>query len=103
MMFPKDKALRDEKYLLHLRTQPCLISGLYAHDGESVVPCHIGTRGRGIKSDDSLAFPLLNRFHVMQPEMGEISMYRKHLPDYVFLLCLKAYARELYREYKESR
>lgn len=102
MMFAKQMALRDEKYLLHLRTRPCLITGLYALPDESVVACHLGTRGRGIKSDDSLALPLLNRFHIMQPQMGEVSMYREHLPDDVFLLCLKAYARELYAEYKES-
>lgn len=103
MMFPKEKALRDQKWLDHLKTRPCLISGLYAHDAESVVPCHLGTRGRGIKSSDDEVLPLLNKYHVMQPQLGEISMYREHLPDDVFLLCLKAYARQIYREWKEGR
>ncbi len=102
MMFPKDKALRDEKWLLHLRTVPCLISGLYAHNNESVIACHLGTRGRSIKSSDNEVLPLLNRYHVLQPQMGEMSMYREHLPDDVLLLCLKAYARALYKEWKDG-
>lgn len=99
----KDKALRDPQYLLFLRTQPCLISGVYAYDGESVVACHVGTRGRGIKSGDDETLPLLDRWHRLGHQHGEISMFREHLPDDVLRAALRAYARELYREYKESR
>ena len=103
MMFSKEKALRDQKWLDHLKTRPCLISGLYAHDNESVVPCHLGTRGRSIKSSDNEVLPLLNQYHVLQPQMGEISMYRKYLPDDVFLMALKALARELYAAWKAGK
>jgi hypothetical protein len=52
--------LRDPAYLVHLRSLPCIVTGQYANDSESVVAAHIGTAGTGIKSPDNWALPMLN-------------------------------------------
>lgn len=103
MMFPKPQAMRDPEYLLHLRTEPCIVSGHRATEWLAVDPSHVGSRGRGIKSDDSLALPIRHDLHVELHQHGEVSFYRKNLPDDVLMLCVKAYCREKYREWKEGR
>lgn len=97
---PKLVIVRDRKWLDTLRTYPDLITGNYGDEYESVVPAHVGTLGKGIKSSDDEALNLLDRWHKLQPVMGEMSMYRTYLPDDVLRDALRAYAREMYQKYK---
>lgn len=94
---PKQNPIRDRAYLTWLRTQPCIVSG---YTGEDVDPAHIGTLGRGIKSGDDEALPLRHIYHMQGHGSGEMSMFRQCLPDDVLRAALRAYARELYREYR---
>ena len=88
--------LRDPAYLIHLRSQPCIITGQYGDEYESVVAAHIGTAGKGIKAPDNWALPMLNRFHQMGHNSGEISMLRRELPDRVLRDAVRAYAEQYY-------
>jgi len=92
-------ALRDRKYLDWLRTQPCVLTGWRGSDYEGVDPAHIGTRGKGLKSSDDEVLPIRHSLHVEGHNGGEMTMFRKHLPDDVLREALRAYARELYRNY----
>jgi hypothetical protein len=94
--------LRDRKYLDWLRTQRCILCGLHGHDYDVVDPCHIGTAGKGIKSPDNEALPIRHMFHQEMHSKGEISTLRRLLPDDVLRLALRAYAREMYREWKDG-
>lgn len=94
--------IRDRKYLIWLRSQRCLLTGLYGNDHESVVPMHVGTAGRGLKSSDDEAIPVLNRLHMEGHQHGEISMLRKHAPDDVLRAAFRALARERYRKWKKD-
>jgi hypothetical protein len=98
----KQPILRDRAYLDWLRTQPCIITGWLGDECQAVDPAHIGTAGRGIKSPDNEALPLAHYLHVLAHNKGEISMFRERLPDDVLRAALRALAREMYREYKES-
>lgn len=95
----KEPIVRDQEYLDWLKTQRCLITGRYGTEWESVDPAHIGTLGKGIKRGDDEVLPVLHRFHHHGHGSGEISMFREQLPDAILRLALRAYARELYREY----
>ena len=99
---PKVKTLRDPSYLKWLRDQPCLFTGSYATEGESVIACHIGTGGKGIKSADNEAIPLLDVFHKMGHQKGEISMIREHAPDWLIRAAFRLYARAMYKQYKDD-
>ena len=90
--------LRDPDYLKWLRDQPCLFTGIRAHDMESVVAAHIGTLGRGIKSPDNEVIPVLDWVHSLMHTHGEIGVLRD-FPDDVIRAAFRAYARELYAEY----
>ena len=93
---PKLSVVRDRSWLDTLRTYPDLITGTYGNENESVVPAHIGTLGRGIKIGDDNALPLLDRWHKLGHQQGEMSMFRKHLPDHILRDALRALAREWY-------
>ena len=92
----------DRKYLDFLQTQPCIICGLPGNEWETVEPAHVGTYARGAKTDDE-ALPLLHRYHAEAHQHGEMTMFRKHLPDYVLREALRAYARHLYAEWKAGQ
>jgi len=96
---PKVKTLRDPAYLLWLRDQPCLISGLSATDSESVVAAHLGTGGKGIKSPDNEAIPVLNSRHQNMHVYGEVRTLRS-APDWLIRDAFRALAREMYAKYK---
>lgn len=97
---PKNRrCLRDRKYLDHLRTERCLITGQYGDESDAVDPMHIGTAGKGLKSPDNEALPIKHSLHVMAHQNGEISMFRRHAPDWLLRSALRAYARELYGEW----
>lgn len=94
--------LRDPAYLLYLRSQPCIITGQYANDNESVVAAHIGTAGKGVKSPDDWALPLSHWVHQECHQKGEISTLRRLSPDWLLRAAFRALAEKLYREWKEA-
>lgn len=96
LLVPKLAVVRDQKWLDHLKTERCIITGQYGHDYESVDPAHIGTLGRGMKRSDDEVLPILHRFHAKGHNAGEISMFRENVPDDVLRDALRAYAREMY-------
>lgn len=98
-LIPKLTIIRDRAYLDWLHTEACIVTGLR---GETVEPAHIGTLGKGIKRSDDEVLPLEHRFHANGHNAGEISMFRKMLPDYVLREALRAYARQAYQAYLAS-
>ncbi len=99
---PKLNPVRDRKYPDSLRDQPCILTGWTATEEFAVDPMHIGTLGKGIKSSDDEALPVRHEYHVRGHNEGEISMFRKHAPDWLLREALREYARRLYREYRAS-
>ena len=98
----KNPPIRDKKYLLWLRTQPCVITGYYGDETYAVDPMHVGTYGKGMKSSDDQVLPVVHRYHRLAHQNGEITMFRKNAPDWLLRAALRAYAREMYREWKET-
>lgn len=94
---------RDRKYLDYLRSQPCILTGFHPTEYEAVDPCHIGTAGKGLKSSDDEALPIRHSLHLEGHNGGEISMLRKHAPNWLIRDAFRAYARELYRRYMKER
>lgn len=99
-MFPKAEPVRDRSYLDFLRGERCILTGLPAQHGNPVVPAHVGTLGKGIKSGDDEALPFLSSLHMEGHQHGEVSMLRKHAPDDVIRAAFRALARERYRAWK---
>ena len=97
---PKQNPVRDDAYLKWLRDQPCILTGWTATETSAVDPMHIGTLGKSIKSSDDEALPVRHEFHAFGHQHGEMSMFRKQMPDWLIREALRAYAREMYREYK---
>lgn len=95
--------IRDPAYLIHLRSQPCLITGQRATEHESVVAAHLGTAGKGLKSSDDCAIPLLNRLHHQSHASGEVSMLRREAPDWLIREAFRALARQYYAEWKADQ
>lgn len=96
LLLPKDNPIRDRKYLDFLRDQPCLFTGEMGCE-----PAHIGTLGKGIKSSDAHAIPLVHWLHRRGHQHGEVSMIRANIPDWLLRDCLRLYAEKMYREWKE--
>lgn len=90
--------IRDPKYLLWLRTQRCLFTGLEASEYDGVEAMHIGTAGKGLKSPDNEALPALHSWHREAHQKGEVSKLRE-APDDVIRAAFRALAREKYAEY----
>jgi hypothetical protein len=97
LLFAKPQRVEDRKYLDWLRTQPCLFTG-----GREVEPVHIGTWGKGAKTDDH-AIPLSYQLHRLGHQKGEISMIREHIPDWLLRECLRLYAQRIYNDWKATR
>lgn len=70
--YPKIKIVKDKKYLLWLRGQPCVFSGQSASEHEDVVYAHDKGGGMALKDDDTKALPLLSGHHLG----GTISEHR---------------------------
>lgn len=100
MTFPKPATLRDPRWLIELRAHPCIITGIYGNDVVSVVPAHIGTRGKGLKSPDNECLPMSAFLHNEAHATGEMTFFRENLPDDVLRDALRAYAREYYAKHK---
>lgn len=94
--------LRDRRWLDHLRTQPCILSGIWPSEWESVDPAHLGTAGKGIKSADDEALPILHKIHANMHQRGEMTVIKEWIPDWLLREALRAYAREQYRKWKEG-
>ena len=110
LLLPKATIIRDRRYLDSLHDDPCLFTGQTSGDHGSVVPCHVGTLGRGIKSSDDEALPLWWIFNATRNPPGyhqnwrsEVEMLRVCPPDDVVLRAYRALGRELYRERKQER
>lgn len=116
--------VRDRKWLDHVRTLPCLVTGRRGHpEVETVDPAHIGRGGTGIKSSDDEVIPLLHSVHLDCHQRGEFTVLSSSLGPRVkaaiyksfeeagrtvpevplrewdrptFMLALRAYAREEY-------
>ena len=102
ILLQRNPPLRDRKYLNWLRTQPCIVTGQYGDDHETVDPAHMGTAGVGLKSDDCLALPLLHSIHAACHQKGEMTVLRKMLPNDVLRAALRAYAREMYQQWSDG-
>jgi hypothetical protein len=96
---PKIEPIRDRKWLDFLRTQPCVLTGWAATEWDAVDPMHIGTLGRGIKSGDDEALPVKHSLHVRAHNEGEITMFRKHAPDWLIREAMRLYAKKMYQDY----
>lgn len=94
--------VKDRKYLDWLQEQPCIICGLPGNEWETVEPAHVGTYGKGMKTDDE-ALPLLHRYHAEGHQSGELTMWRKNMPDWLLREALRCYAREMYRKWREGQ
>jgi len=101
LLLPKDIVIRDRKYLDYLKTQSCLLTGFSATEDMAVDPMHIGTAGKGFKSSDDEAIPVVHYLHQQGHNGGEITMLREHAPDWLLRDCFRAYARNLYKEWKK--
>ena len=99
----KNPPIRDRKYLDWLRTQPCVITGLRSTEYNAVDPMHISTLGKGVKSGDNEALPVLHNIHADSHAHGEISMFRREAKDWLLRAALRAYAREMYREWERQQ
>lgn len=99
----KQPILRDRAYLTALRDQPCILTGFHATDMEGVDPAHIGTLGRGVKSPDNEVLPIRHSLHHEMHQRGECTVLREHAPDWLLRAMARAYARELYAEWKAGR
>lgn len=102
LAFPKPVQVRDRRYLDYLRTEPCIVTGLRASESDAVDPVHIGTAGKASKTHDSEALPILHSVHREMHQHGEMTVLRRMLPDWLLRECLRAYARDLYRQWKEQ-
>ena len=97
----KNPPIRDRKYLDWLRTQPCVITGRHSTEYEAIDPMHISTAGKGIKSGDDEPLPVDHSNHLLAHQRGEITMFRQYAPDWLLRAAFRAYAREMYREWKK--
>lgn len=107
LLLPKQTIIRDRKYLDAQHDMRCLFTGAQSGDHGSVVPCHIGTLGRGIKSSDDETLPLWWIFNATRNPVGytpewrsEVEMLRVCPPDEVVLSAYRALARERYQKWK---
>ena len=95
--------VRDEAYIEWLKTQPCIFTGTAPTDSNAVDPMHIGTLGKGIKSPDNEALPVLHSIHQAAHSRGEMSMIKEVIPNWLLRDALRAYARECYALWKKAK
>lgn len=102
MLIEKTKVVKDRKYLDHLKTQTCLLTGYPGSDYDAIDPMHIGTAGKGLKTDDE-AIPALHSLHSLGHQKGEITMIRNTAPDWLLREALRLWAKEQYRIWKDNQ
>ena len=101
---------RDSKWMKTIAAQaiPCCLTGRMGREGDQVVPMHIGTAGKGIKSPDDEVLPALDSLH--KASHGQVTSNGFHttmlevLADDESLLrdVLKAYAREIHSKWLQD-
>ena len=91
--------LRDRTYLDFLRTQPCILTGFPGSEYEAIDPCHIGTSGKGVKSPDNWALPIRHSLHVEGHNSGEMSLFRREMPNWLLRAALRSYAEKIYMDW----
>ena len=94
--------IRDRKYLDWLRSQPCIVTGLFGTENDAIDPSHIGTAGKGLKSSDDEALPLCHSIHSKCHARGEMTVLRELLPNAILREALRALARENYQKYLQE-
>lgn len=94
--------IRDQKYREWIKEQRCIVTGQPPTEWDGTDPMHIGTAGKGLKSNDNEILPVRHSFHRIAHSHGEMTMFRKHLPDAVLRQALRALAREMYQEYRRE-
>lgn len=95
MMNPKHPPVRDRAYLDSVREMDCVICGASPCD-----PAHIRHGlggGMGMKPGDDLVLPLCHQHHRQQHEIGELNFWAR-IDETFRMKCIKAYAKQLYRE-----
>lgn len=86
---PKIVPVRDRKWLDHLRTQPCIVTGQYETE-----PAHLrllGSGGMGLKPSDSRAVPLHWRLHRQETALGPPAAwltFAQEYPEFYFRLII---------------
>jgi hypothetical protein len=73
LAFPKSPIIRDRKWLDHIRTLPCVVTG-----DSAVEPAHLrllGGGGIGMKPSDSRVLPLRWDLHRRQSTEGEMPVW----------------------------
>jgi hypothetical protein len=107
LLLPKTMVIRDRRYLDATHGMRCLFTGAESGDHGSVVPCHIGTLGRGMKRGDDEVLPLWWIYNATRNPPGyhqewqsEVEMLRLCPPDDVVLRAYRALGREIYQEWK---
>ena len=95
--------LRDRNYLDAMRGMRCIFTGRKGHeDVETVDPAHVGTYGKGIKSSDAHALPVLHSIHLEMHQRGEMTVFRERLPDSVLRDMIRNYAQQRYIDWLNS-
>jgi len=97
--------LRDRNYLDWLKGQSCVLTCLQGTEYNAIDPAHIGTAGKGLKSPDNEALPILHSIHSEMHQRGEMTVMLEYLSRNPRLLrdMARAYARECYQEYLTNR
>lgn len=96
---PKLVIVRDQKWIDHLKTEPCILTGYRGGEFMSVDPLHIGTLGARIKSSDDECLPVRHDLHALGHQKGEMTMFREHIPDWVLREALRLFAKRMYENW----
>lgn len=97
--------LRDRKYLLWLRDQPCVITGQHGTEFNAIDPAHIRSAayaGTGIKPPDNHVLPVLHSIHLDMHQHGDMAVLKDSGDDRVLRHMAIAYAEKLYAQYKQE-
>ncbi len=98
----KQDRLRNPSWLKQVRDMPCVVTGTMGGND----PAHIRhglSGGIGLKPPDDLVLPLRHDMHMEQHRKGEVAFWHEVLANDSILMmeCLKAYARQLYKDNKK--
>lgn len=95
----KKPRIENPAWLKKVRDMPCVLTG----NPDNNDPAHIRfghEGGMGLKPGDDLVLPLRHDLHGTQHQVGEVAFWRAYITsnDRFMMECIKAYARQLYRE-----
>ena len=93
--------VRDRKWLDDLRDHADIFTGTRGDPNNPVEAMHLGTAGKGLKSSDDEALPVLHSLHVEAHQKGEVSMIRRHAPDWLLREMARCYARQYYIDHRK--